>query len=112
MTIEEIIYIIMQQLGGKKFVLETEAKFGYGLNESFEPYLNCIFPKELYTKNNSNRFTIAYNYIYDLYHLTFAYQEKASIKVINTLRNIKAEDLISVFEKETGIICAPASLVD
>ena len=104
---KEIIQTIYAQLGGSKFTAMTGAKLAYSINNKNQPVLHCKLPANIQTKNNINLVLITYNIGLDVYEYTFINSripdtEKRIIKQIN---EVYADDLIPLFEQETGLYC-------
>lgn len=97
---KEIAQTILNQLGGNKFITMTGAKVSYSLNENDQPVLSCRLPSN-FAKNGINLFKVVYNYGLDLYFLSFNKDEK----LLKTFEEVYADDLIEIFESETGLYC-------
>ena len=111
MTTEQFIQTILERLGGIQFILMTETKFSYGINEKQQPYLCCILPENLTIKSRANRFIISYSYVVNLYQVTLTHQRYNECLVIKIVDDVSADDLIAVFEHETGICCTLTTLI-
>ena len=102
---KEIATTILVQLGGSKFTTMTGAKLSYSTNHKEQPVLNCALPSDLSIKNRINLVAITYNIGLDLYELTFSNTRLTTNKVIKQINEVYAEDLIPLFEQETGLYC-------
>jgi hypothetical protein len=95
---KEIAQTILNQLGGNKFITMTGSRVSYSLNENAQPVLICKLPRN-FAKDGINLVKIIYNYGLDLYVLNFNKEEK----ILKTIEQVYADDLIEIFESETGL---------
>ncbi|MCX8514682.1 MAG: hypothetical protein ORN24_03865 [Burkholderiales bacterium] len=103
---KQIVETILSQLGGNLFIAMTGVKLNYTINDKHQPVLQCFLPKDIKIKNNINIVLIAYNMGLDLYEYTFINaQDLNNIKIIKHICEVYAEDLIPLFEQETGMFC-------
>ncbi len=103
---KEIAQTSYTQLGGSKFTTMTGAKLSYSINSKDQPVLHCKLPADIKIKNNINLVLITYNIGLDLYEYTFMNTRKATEKqIIKQINDVYAEDLIPLFEQETGLYC-------
>lgn len=107
-----IIKTIFEQLGGRKFILMTGARLSYGVNDKNQPYLRCLLADDLEIKSNVNCFDVTYDYGQDLYITRFAQLRDNKYQVTKQVDNVYAEDLIPLFESETGICCRMPILIE
>ncbi len=103
---KEIVTTILSQLGGSKFTTMTGAKLSYSINSKDQPVLHCKLPADIKIRSNINLVLIIYNIGLDLYEYTFMNTRKdAENLIIRQINNVYAEDLIPLFEQETGLYC-------
>lgn len=103
---KEIVTTILSQLGGSKFTTMTGAKLSYSINSKDQPVLHCKLPADIKIRNNINLVLISYNIGLDLYEYTFMNTRKATeSQIIKQINDVYAEDLIPLFEQETGLYC-------
>ena len=103
---KHIAETILDQLGGPRFLFMTGAEVSYNINEKQQPYLRCALPTDLEIKQNINLVLITYDMGLDLYVLSFINTRlNAANKVIKSIFDVYAEDLIPLFEAETGLLC-------
>lgn len=103
---KEIVQTIYVQLGGNKFTTMTGAKLSYSINNKDQPVLHCKLPADIKIRKNINLVLITYNIGLDLYEYTFMNTRKdAESQIIRQINDVYAEDLIPLFEQETGIYC-------
>lgn len=103
---KEIVQTIYAQLGGSKFTTMTGAKLSYSINSKDQPVLHCKLPADIKIRNNINLVLIIYNIGLDLYEYTFMNTRKdAKSQIIRQINDVYAEDLIPLFEQETGLYC-------
>jgi hypothetical protein len=103
---KEIVTTILSQLGGSKFTTMTGAKLSYSINNKDQPVLHCKLPADIKIRNNINLVLIIYNIGLDLYEYTFMNTRKATEnQIIKQINDVYAEDLIPLFEQETGLYC-------
>ncbi|TXI91718.1 MAG: hypothetical protein E6Q33_09410 [Neisseriales bacterium] len=103
---KEIVTTILSQLGGSKFTTMTGAKLSYSINNKDQPVLHCKLPADIKIRNNINLVHIIYNIGLDLYEYTFMNTRKnTEDQIIKQINDVYAEDLIPLFEKETGLYC-------
>lgn len=103
---KEIAQTIYTQLGGSKFTTMTGAKLSYSTNSKDPPVLHCKLPADIKIRNNINLVLITYNIGLDLYEYTFINTRKSTKnQIIKQINNVYAEDLIPLFEQETGLYC-------
>ena len=107
-----IIKTMFEQLGGRKFILMTGARLSYGVNKQQQPYLRCLLADDLQTKSAINCCVITYDYGQDLYIITFAKLRDENYHLIKQIDNVYAEDLIPLFESETGLCCRMPILIE
>ena len=100
-----IINTIIAQLGGELFIAMTGVKLLYMVNKRMFPVLICKLPKDIKIKNNIDIVTITYNIGIDLYEYAFINSNGGNDIIIKTISDVYAEDLISFFEEETGLLC-------
>jgi len=111
MATERVIETILKQLGGRQFILMTGTKFSYGVDCKQQQYLCCLLPENLDTKSGINRFIITYNHVLDLYQITLAQHHYNEYKIIKIFDDVYASDLVTVFERETGVCCTLTALI-
>lgn len=87
--------IILQQLGGNKFLAMTGAKNLIGDNSMLMFSISG-------TKNKSNKIRITLNNS-DLYNVEFFNIRGTNVKEISKFHNIFADQLQSLFTQETGL---------
>jgi hypothetical protein len=103
---KEIVTTILSQLSGSKFTTMTGAKLSYSINNKDQPVLHCKLPADIKIRNNINLVLIIYNIGLDLYEYTFMNTRKATEnQIIKQINDVYAEDLIPLFEQETGLYC-------
>ncbi len=103
---KEIVQTIYAQLGGRKFTTMTGAKLSYTINNKQQPVLRCRLPTNIKITKNINLILITYNIGLDLYEYTFINtKQKAENQIIKQIDEVYAEDLIPLFEQETGLYC-------
>ena len=103
---KEIVQTIYVQLGGNKFTTMIGAKLSYSINSKDQPVLHCKLPADIKIRNNINLVLISYNIGLDLYEYTFMNTRKATeSQIIKQINDVYAEDLIPLFEQETGLYC-------
>ncbi len=103
---KEIVTTILSQLGGSKFTTMTGAKLSYSINSKDQPVLHCKLPADIKIRNNINLVLITYNIGLDLYEYTFMNTRKdAENQIIKQINDVYAEDIIPLFEQETGLYC-------
>lgn len=102
---KEVVTIILNQLGGKKFLMLTGAKINYYLNSIKQPTLSILLPKDLMIRNKINKVLIMYNENDDLYEMKFLNTREEN-QVVIQYKGVYAEDLIPFFEDETGLYCS------
>ncbi len=107
-----IIKTIFEQLGGRKFILMTGARLSYGVNDINQPYLRCLLADDLEVKHKINCFEVTYDYGQDLYIMTFAQLYGKNYRLIKQIDDVYAEDLIPLFENETGVYCKMPRLIE
>lgn len=101
-----IIQTIYTQLGGSKFTTMTGAKLSYSTNSKDQPVLHCKLPSDIKIRNNINLVLITYNIGLDLYEYTFINTRKdTENQIIKQINDVYADDLIPLFEEETGLYC-------
>jgi len=84
----------------------TGAKLSYSINSKDQPVLHCKLPADIKIRNNINLVLISYNIGLDLYEYTFMNTRKATeSQIIKQINDVYAEDLIPLFEQETGLYC-------
>ncbi|AUR51537.1 hypothetical protein [Aquella oligotrophica] len=103
---KEIVTTILSQLGGSKFTTMTGAKLSYSINSKDQPVLHCKLPADIKIRNNINLVLITYNIGLDLYEYTLMNTRKdTENQIIKQINDVYAEELISLFEQETGLYC-------
>ena len=104
---KEIVQTICAQLGGSKFTAMTGAKLSFSINSKNQPVLHCKLPANMQTKNNINLVLITYNIGLDVYEYTFINSRITDTgkRIIRQIDEVFAEDLIPLFEQETGLYC-------
>ena len=103
---KEIAATILTQLGGSRFTAMTGAKLSYTINSKDQPLLRCTLPTDIPINNNINLVLITYNIGLDLYEYTFMDTRLApENRIIKQINQVYAEDLIPIFEHETGLYC-------
>lgn len=103
---KEIAQTIYIQLGGSKFIAMTGAKLSYSINSKDQPVLHCKLPADIKIRNNINLVLITYNLGLDLYEYSFINTRKnTENQIIKQINDVYAEDLIPLFEEETGLYC-------
>lgn len=103
---KEIAQTIYAQLGGNKFTTMTGAKLSYTINDKQQPVLKCRLPTNIKITNNINLVLITYNIGLDVYEYTFINtRRKPENQIIKQIDEVFAEDLIPLFEQETGLYC-------
>lgn len=103
---KEIAQTIYAQLGGSKFTTMVGAKLSYTINEKEQPVLKCRLPTNIKIINNINQVLITYNIGLDLYEYTFINTRcNPENQIIKQIDEVFAEDLIPLFEQETGLYC-------
>ena len=103
---KEIVQTIYTQLGGSKFTAMTGAKLSYSINNKDQPVFYCKLPADIKIRNNINLVLITYNIGLDLYEYTFMNTRKRTEnQIIRQINDVYAEDLIPLFEQETGLYC-------
>tara|TARA_B110000503_G_scaffold13191_1_gene17954 strand:+ start:26 stop:367 length:342 start_codon:yes stop_codon:yes gene_type:complete len=96
----EVIDVMIKQLGGNKFFLMTGSKPQYKDISTDSPLIALKL-----TKNNSkaNFLTIQYIRSSDLYTLEFIKMNTKERKIVSTYENIYSDQLTEIFESETGL---------
>lgn len=96
----EIVSIMMQQLGGTKFLAITGSKPEYKDISTSSPII-CF----KLTKNSStcNYFKLQYMNGSDLYKLDFIKIRKENVDVLHTYDNIYGDQLQDIFTEVTGL---------
>lgn len=103
---KEITQTIYTQLGGSKFTTMTGVKLSYTINEKEQPVLKCRLPTNIKITNNIDQVLITYNIGLDLYEYTFINtSRKPENQIIKQINEVYADDLIPLFEQETGLYC-------
>ncbi|RTL13435.1 MAG: hypothetical protein EKK54_00145 [Neisseriaceae bacterium] len=103
---KEIVQTIYTQLGSSRFTTMTGAKLSYNINNKNQPVLQCKLPADIKIRNNINLVLITYNIGLDLYEYTFINTRKdTENQIIKQINDVYAEDLIPLFEQETGLYC-------
>lgn len=95
----QVAQIILGQLGGNKFAVMTGAKnfASHGEENALSFRLSSTM-----TKNKCNRVKITLNGS-DLYDVTFGKIFKMTFKEVSKFNDVYAEDLVNLFETETGL---------
>jgi hypothetical protein len=96
----EVIDVMIKQLGGNKFFLMTGSKPQYKDISTDSPLIALKL-----TKNNSksNYLTVQYIRSTDLYTMEFIKMTKTERKIVSTYENIYSDQLTEIFESETGL---------
>ena len=96
----EVIDVMIKQLGGNKFFLMTGSKPQYKDISTDSPLIALKL-----TKNNSkaNFLTIQYIRGLDLYKMEFIKMTKTERKIVASYDNIYSDQLTEIFESETGL---------
>ena len=96
----EVIDVMIKQLGGNKFFIMTGSKPQYKDISTDSPLIALKI-----TKNNSkaNYLTIQYIRSTDLYKIEFIKMTKTERKIVSTYENIYSDQLTEIFESETGL---------
>ena len=96
----EVIDVMIKQLGGNKFFLMTGSKPQYKDISTDSPLIALKL-----TKNNSksNYLTVQYIRSTDLYTMEFIKMTKTERKVIANYASIYSDQLTEIFESETGL---------
>lgn len=95
----QVAQTILQQLGGNKFLAMIGAKnlMSHGAENALSFRLSSTM-----TKNKSNHIKITLNGN-DLYDVTFSKIFKMTVKEISSFSDVYAENLVELFESETGL---------
>lgn len=103
---KEIAKTIYTQLGGNRFTTMTGAKLSYSINSKNQPVLNIKLPTDIRIKNNINLVLVAYNIGLDVYEYSFINtRRKLENQIIRRINEVYTDDLIPLFEEETGLYC-------
>lgn len=97
-TPSQVPQIILQQLGGSKFIAMTGAKEFIGGSE----FLGFKIPKNMST---ANRVTIKYFPAKDLYEINFIKSDRYGLntKIVKSFDNVYADQLRDIFTSVTGM---------
>lgn len=97
-TPSQVPQIILQQLGGSKFIAMTGAKEFIGGSE----FLGFKIPKN---RSSANRVTIKYFPAKDLYEIDFIKSERYGLntKIVKSFDNVYADQLRDIFTSVTGM---------
>lgn len=90
--------VILDQLGGNKFIAMTGAKQFVRDGDSM---LQFSLPRG-FAKNKANKVRVELN-ANDLYDLKFYYIRGVNVHLISTSYNVGAGELQAVFTRETGL---------
>ena len=96
----EVIDVMIKQLGGNKFFLMTGSKPQYKDISTDSP---LIALKLIRNKSKANYLTIQYIRSTDLYTMEFIKMTKTERKIVSTYENIYSDQLTEIFESETGL---------
>ncbi len=103
---KNIINTIVSQLGGELFITLTGANLLYMVDNKMCPVLICVLSNEYKVKKNIDIVTITYNIGMDLYDYAFINSKKIGKDiVVKRIKDVYADDLIPLFEQETGLFC-------
>ena len=91
---------ILEQLGGRRFVIMTGAK---NFMSTGQGLIFSLPGSGGFTKNGINRVSISLN-VMDLYDLTFSRVRGLNQNNIEEKTNVYAEDLKSTFTEVTGLV--------
>ena len=96
----EVIDVMIKQLGGNKFFIMTGSKPQYKDISTDSP---LIALKLIKNKSKANYFTVQYIRSSDLYKIEFIKMTKTERKVLSNYENIYGDQLTEIFESETGL---------
>ena len=96
----EVIDVMIKQLGGNKFFIMTGCKPQYKDISTDSP---LIALKLIRNKSKANYFTIQYIRSTDLYTMEFINMTKTERKIVASYDSIYSDQLTEIFESETGL---------
>lgn len=98
----QAVKVIFNLLGGQRFLLMTQSSIFYGKNKENKPYLKFSLPDNLSKGNRINSFIVSYGNSKGLFNISFISTQNSKNFIIDEINQVNAEDILPIFEQETG----------